>query len=679
MKSMAWPWRRGAKAIESEAPELDALLRRESAITGFSDRVEWLRDALRWIEKDLAAPDDEQGIARSHARVRFLLQLVERRTDAGARLQASLAGLLADVDVEQMAAAGGIPRRGGFIKETYERLIALVLPASDYQHDAASLAAALLGKPSTLAWLERLPEVDAARLARLFINPGTAVHLQPQLSAAMLTVASEAQAMGLSHDLRRRFANTSAIASPFGRLVAAVEAFIATPDETYGAELNAVVADCIALLETLPDQFAATGVSVDLFYRAERTRAHLSRLTLLCGWLRDPEPADVLRQVAAGVRREVNLRGVRALWSQNMRLLSRRIAERNAEAGEHYIATSRAQYRNMLLMSAGGGALMAFAVYFKFVITAAPLPLFWEGFLASLNYAGIFVLIALFHFTVATKQPAMTAPALAASMRELDQPGRVEALVSASAALVRSQVASVFGNLAAVVPGVLLIAFAWWLATARDPVSVDKARDVLEAHSILGPSFLFAAYTGILLWLSGLFSGWADNAFTLRRLHGAIAHRPGLVHRLGEEGAQRRADWWQHNIGNLAGNIGLGLLLGLTPVFFAFFGLPLEVRHVTLSTGQVAVATFALGPSVLTTTPFWLAVAGLALIGVLNVSVSFGLALRVAMRAVDISPQDRLRVYRAIRGSLARHPERFLWPPRDSAFGPLYDGEAHKG
>ena len=52
----------------------------------------------------------------------------------------------------------------------------------------------------------------------------------------------------------------------------------------------------------------------------------------------------MLRQVVTGVRREAGLRGVRALWSQNMRLLSRRIAERNAEAGEHYIATSRAQY-----------------------------------------------------------------------------------------------------------------------------------------------------------------------------------------------------------------------------------------------------------------------------------------------------------------------------------------------
>jgi site-specific recombinase len=223
----------------------------------------------------------------------------------------------------------------------------------------------------------------------------------------------------------------------------------------------------------------------------------------------------------------------------------------------------------------------------------------------------------------------------------------------------------VFGNLLAVTPGVLLIAFVWWLMAGAAPLGEEKARSILDAHSILGPSFLFAAYTGMLLWLSGLFSGWADNAFTLRQLHQAIATNRRLVHRLGEEGALKRANWWKANIAGLAGNIGLGLLLGLTPVAWAFFGVPMEVRHVTLSTGQVAVAAFTVGPSVLTTAPFLLALGGLVLIGVLNVGISFLLALLVAMRAVDISPGNRWAVYRAIRRRLFEHPGEFIWPPRD--------------
>jgi site-specific recombinase len=188
---------------------------------------------------------------------------------------------------------------------------------------------------------------------------------------------------------------------------------------------------------------------------------------------------------------------------------------------------------------------------------------------------------------------------------------------------------------------------------------------VIDAQSIVGPSFVFAGYTGVLLWLAGLFAGWADNAFTLRRLHAAIAGNPRLLRRLGAEGARARADWWKENIAGIAGNVGLGVLLGLTPALFLFAGVPMEVRHVTLSTGQVAVASFTLGLAAVATAPFWLAVAGLALIGALNVGVSFALALRLAMRAVDISQEDRAQVYRAIRGRLLSRPLDFIWPPRD--------------
>jgi site-specific recombinase len=330
----------------------------------------------------------------------------------------------------------------------------------------------------------------------------------------------------------------------------------------------------------------------------------------------------------------------------------------------------------MLGISVGGGALMTLAVYLKFGITGTHLPLLWEGVLASINYAGVFVLVALAHFTVATKQPAVTAPALAAKMRDLQRPGRIDALVGQAAALVRSQVASVVGNLIAVAPCALGVAALWWFVTGQTPLSADKARYVLHSQSVLGPSFLFAIYTGVLLWLAGLFSGWADNAFTLRRLHEAIATNRRLVRRLGPDRARARADWWKANVAGLAGNIGLGVLLGLTPALFLFAGVPMEVRHVTLSTGQVAVAAFTLGAGIVMTPPFWLAVAGLALIGALNVGVSFALALRLAMRAVDISEGDRARVYQAIRARLFSRPLDFIWPPRDAAGSPLPE-EAH--
>ena len=654
------------RPVEEEAPVLDALLAQASRAANYADRVEWVRDALRWIGQDIGDPRDEAGIARAHTRVRFLLQLAVRGTPAGQAVRQLLARLLVEVDLEQLATNGGVPRRTGFVKELYERVLAALLPRPDYRHDATALAASLLGHPRTMAWIDLLPGEQAGQLAQLFVDESSQERLHPQIASAMLTVASEAQAVGLAHEVRRRLSDHSALSSPFGRLVGAVETFVASPDARRQRELDATIDDCHELLSTLESHFDEAGVSVDLVYRGERTRVQLQKLKTLAQWLVGEEPLHVLRQVMNAVRRELGLRGIAALVSENMRLLSRRIAERNAETGEHYIATSRAQYRTMLGISIGGGALMTLAVYLKFGITAAHLPLLWEGVLASVNYAGVFVLIALAHFTVATKQPAVTAPALAAKMRDLQRPGRIDALVGEAAALVRSQAASVLGNLVAVAPCALGIAALWWFATGQAPLSEQKARYVLDSQSILGPSFLFATYTGALLWLSGLFAGWADNAFTLRNLHEAIATNRRLIRRIGVARAQARADWWKANIAGLAGNVGLGVLLGLTPALFLFAGVPMEVRHVTLSTGQVAVASFTQGAGIVATAPFWSAIAGLALIGTLNVGVSFALALRLAMRAVDISSADRARVYHAIRLRLFSRPLEFIWPPRDA-------------
>jgi site-specific recombinase len=75
---------------------------------------------------------------------------------------------------------------------------------------------------------------------------------------------------------------------------------------------------------------------------------------------------------------------------------------------------------------------------------------------------------------------------------------------------------------------------------------------------------------------------------------------PRFTRALGTERARRWSKWLRANISGLAANISLGLMLGLVPAFTGFFGLELEVRHVTLSTGQVAAARLHPGAG-----PFW--------------------------------------------------------------------------
>jgi site-specific recombinase len=94
----------------------------------------------------------------------------------------------------------------------------------------------------------------------------------------------------------------------------------------------------------------------------------------------------------------------------------------------------------------------------------------------------------------------------------------------------------------------------------------------------------------------------------------------------------------------------------------AFMGLPIDVRHVTLSTGQLAAAAGTLGLAVLSEPAFWWCVAALLVTGTLNLGVSFWLALRVALRSRGITVDDRARLHRAIRQRLWQRPRSFLLP-----------------
>ena len=178
---------------------LDALLAQAARAGSYADRVDWVRDALRWIGQDIADARDEAGIGRAHARVRFLLQLAARGTPAGQTVRQLLAQLLLEVDIEQIVTNGGVPRRSGFVKELYERVLAVFLPQPDYRHDATALTVSLLSHRRTIAWIDLLPGEQASQLAQLFVDEGSQDRLHPQIASAMLTIASEAQAVGLAH------------------------------------------------------------------------------------------------------------------------------------------------------------------------------------------------------------------------------------------------------------------------------------------------------------------------------------------------------------------------------------------------------------------------------------------------------------------------------------------------
>ncbi|MFZ8425925.1 hypothetical protein ACO1MX_14440, partial [Staphylococcus aureus] len=77
---------------------------------------------------------------------------------------------------------------------------------------------------------------------------------------------------------------------------------------------------------------------------------------------------ELLRLVAGLVRVVHERRSLRTLFSRHYSLLARKVAERSAETGEHYITRNRAEYRDMLVRAGGGGLVIAGTTFVKFLV-----------------------------------------------------------------------------------------------------------------------------------------------------------------------------------------------------------------------------------------------------------------------------------------------------------------------
>jgi len=643
----------------------------------------WLIALFDWIQ------DEGHAGADALARMGAFLDAVEASPETTVRLQVWWRTLIDSVDGTTLLSDYGFASRNSFVTELIERLHYKLLPSSPETSDASELFALVLPGIQDAQWLAALPGPTLERLGRLLSAPATGplVAIAPTLTYWQATVleaitfcAAQVRAAGLSPEIRLRMSTPALEASPFHALASDFDAVrdawlaqqgglgsadsVAQAVQHFRAQLDA----CRHAAASVYTHLDAHGISVDLVFRLRQLRERVLRIRALLDCLLG-EPthlytAQLFSHLASVGQYQ---RSVRALFSHSTSLLAAKVAERSSETGEHYITRTRGEYRSMLGQAAGGGALTAATTFLKFAVMALGLSAFWNGFWSGVVYAASFVVIQLLHCTLATKQPAMTAPAMAAKLRDFSDASALKDFVDEVTHLVRSQVAAVLGNVAVVFPAVLLLSWGLQLLSGRPMIDAKEAQHVFHSLTLLGPSLFFAALTGVLLFASSILAGWAENWFVLHRLDSAIRYNPAFTRRLGAARADRWAHYMRHNVSGFASNISLGFMLGLLPAIFGFLGLGLEARHVTLSTGQLGAACASLGWEVLRSPALWWAMASLPFIGALNLGVSFYLAFTVALQANSVSGLGRVRIRRAVLERLRQEPMSFFWPARDEA------------
>lgn len=663
-------WRRW-RAQEGPQP-LRGLLQRAEPAAPWLKRVNWLLGVADWLHYEPAGMRSGERVRQliKSRRLRLLLNEIDNHPALYAAAVETLRSIMKDADGLELFCATGLPREPALVSEVVEQLVAKLLPKTLIDRDLDSLFGALFPAPGHAAWIEHMEPATLARMHSLVLTGEVPARFRRNAEDALIYLARVVSAIGMHPDVRARLPFTSLRVTPFLKLEDAVRALVMVPPPEAEGQAASLAEARAALFQTRAAVLEAYrhlshhGVSVFLVYRLQRMRALTERMDALLTLLfpRAHETEHGARFLADLIRARHQRTSVRALLRRNTSLLARKMVEHNAEHGDHYIARNRDEYNAMFKAALGGGVLTALTTWLKFVIIGFGLAKFIEGLVASINYAASFIAIQLAGFVLATKQPAMTGPALATSLENIHHQGGLRALIDEVVQLMRSQSAAVLGNVLAVAPTVLLFsALLVWLH-GKPMLSMEKAGYTLHSFSLLGPTPFYAAFTGVLLWASSLFAGYADNWFVLRGIESGIAFNRRIQAVFGEQGAQRIAAFLERNFGGFAANISLGLLLGLVPAFAVFAGLPLDVRHVTLSTGSAAGAVYTLGPEVMLHAGFWLALAGIASMAVLNVSVAFVLAFALALNASNVSARTRARVFRGLRWRALRSPLAFFLP-----------------
>lgn len=580
-----------------------------------------------------------------------LLDLIATLTDDDGLRQKStdaIRDLLAGRSARRLLGSAGLPRQQGLVSEVFGRIADRFLPSPPRAPDLADLVETLLDREERIAAILSLDPEKVGALLALWGQPFDA--FRPAAEDALRLVGIRVAAMGLADDLQC-FDAFSELARRADKGSTDTSGLLEAIDKCR----EALAAQSVALEEE--------GVSVDRVYRLETIGKGLDRIAKLSRMLTEGSVRAGLELAAGLATDHLQEKGVIGLVQRNTQLLSRRISEHSGETGEHYITSTRRDWLEMLARACGGGVLTAGTALAKFLIAGLGLALFPEAALNAFNYAGSFLIMQALGFTLATKQPSMTAAALVKSLRQDPTGENLDGIVETTVRITRSQVAAAAGNLLAVIPAALAVDLAWrtWKG-----VSILDAAGAGYAMGSLNPfttgTIPFAILTGFLLWLSSIAAGAAHNWALVRRLPEGIAASRRIQRWMGKRGAA----WLGRSVGSgmagIAGNAGLGVLLALTPMAGKFLGVPLDVRHVTLSTGGLALAISTLGPAAIFSSAFLAAVAGIGVIACLNFGVSFALALGVATRAQGLSVTDKKRLTAAIWARFRQTPRDFIVP-----------------
>lgn len=691
------PESRQASPLASLRKSLDALSNEGDATTELAAVV----DALR--------PSATNGLNLIEAvSIRFiaLCEAIENNESVRQRLRERLLQLFAGRKQVSFFADSGILPNSGFFSELWRRMVQRVFPAIVDPASVKDCVNTIFHKRDDWRWLAAIPielkqrfwqalqvdagsNVDAEQIQKtVFESISHMLNAGDVLAIRIGAMGLEPELIRLSPRIEERDSPFVALAGEAQQLSAAYRKYLFDGESPAEDErqLMVLIDQCREVILRVRARAASVGTSLSLTYLLSRLEQSLQRLELIVRMLMarhqyaadttDGElaPADApvtlwVEFLEHAIRGEGERQSVREHISGTIGLLALRVTENASRTGEHYITSTRAEYFEMWRLAMGGGFIVAFMALLKLVSSQANLAPLGYFMAYAMNYAFGFMFIHVLHLTLATKQPAMTASTIAGAIGEIRGRMRriesdVEKLATLIVDLVRSQIAAILGNVLIAIPTAIIINLALSTLIGQPLMGAEKAHKLIHELSPFESLALFhAALAGVCLFIAGLISGYYDNLAAYERIRERMEHARWLQSILGEARLARFAIYMDNNLGALAGNFSLGVMLALVGTIGFLTGLPIDVRHVTLSSANFGLSLASLDFAVDTATVLK-TLLGIGLVGFVNLTVSFSLALWVAMRARAVALSQTPMLVGILFRRFLTAPRQFFWPAK---------------
>lgn len=619
----------------------------------------------------------------AHA-IQALCFTLHQHEDFAALLRHAILHTIQEKKSVSLFADSGIQTNHGFFAELFRRISHRILPDAvdtQYLKDVFGL---MFNESSDAEWV---CEVDDAIWKDLFAilqfhraEATLKSKANKQLTDAIQVLSYRLSASGLESDLIKNHEHLENYASPFITQNVELHKLLSEQQLTQ-ADINhmhVMLDQCQQVTDRVRKGCEQTGTSIQLTALIQRIQQQIARLrqllNIFIGVSHVAHTAHDTHDVAGNivplfkalVVAECEKNSISGHWQQNMELMALRVTENAGRTGEHYIAENRSQYFALVKSAMGAGLIITCMAVLKILITTAHLPPLTETILVSLNYGLGFVIIHVLHFTVATKQPAMTAATIAATIGESGSKIKsLDSLVKIVSQTISSQTSAVLGNVMVIIPFAMLMDWLIQYCTGHHFITTEKAHALLQSNDPLhSGAVIYGAMAGVCLFLAGLIAGFHDNLAAFNKIPERINALKWLKKGLGEVRLQSVSDYIRDNLGALAGNFYFGCLLGITSGLGVMLGLPLDIRHVTFVSAFFSFSVSALDFQI-TYAMLALALLGIVLVATANLLTSFFLALYVAMKSRKVRFEHWRIFTKTLLSRLNRHPNEFFLPPKE--------------